>query len=607
MDRRSDRMRAAMLGVPILAGLFIALGMASLPSGLSAAPQSGRWGGGDTTLWVQNLDPRNASTIIARFYELPGDPPRPPRVVEREGVPPWAVERFDATEQGEPLDRFAVIVESDRAAAAVNFTEEPFNDSAVAYTDVPVSRQVVVPLAVRGFTKQAGGTEVSSLISVESVTTTSGIRATFHSKVWSWELIDRRRVYQSRPNPPVTTSPQGTAGLGQPRGEGGTWDIDLDDPVFDEPDRPDRYEGSVGWVMLEAEPGNALAAESFASLSMMNAAPEQFDSFAVSAYPGIPLEERSNRLFVPLFRSHWYGITGVSVVNPDPQRALRLNATYYVSELSGGQCAAQAGGAVAHLDDGGNPLIEVGPLENAVLYQIGRPSPATTPRIQAPGSSGDPRLLPQCFGSAVIEVDPSTPGSIVAMVNDFQVDPGLRVATTDAYQAVRYEDTAATAALPMVMHDGGWPSGAIYPAASTGIQVMNVDDRPATVKVTFVEPIGAFQPAGPIASQQLTIQPYRAATFYTGALPELAGRRDFQGSAVVQSIGGERLAVTATIARAGKDSVTYNAFPVPYGSPLSAALASPGRLASAASALAPPGPRALARLQQLSSPSAWLR
>ncbi|MCB0217537.1 MAG: hypothetical protein KDH92_12925 [Chloroflexi bacterium] len=558
--------RRQVLRLAGVASTLCVLGLGLSPA--LAAQLSGRWGGGNTSLWVQNLDPRSPSTVIARFYELPGDPPRPPKVVQRDNVPPWGVTIFDATNQGDALDQYAVIVESDRKAAAVNFTEEPFNDSAVAYTDMPISAKVVVPLALRGFTKQEGGTEVSSLVSVESVTRTSGLRATFYSRMWSWELENRLRRYSSVPNPPVTVSPAGSAGLATQRGEGGTWDIDLEDPAFDEPSRPARYEGSVGWMLLEAEPGNALTAESFASLSLMNRSPEQFDSFAVSAYPGVPIEQASNRLFVPLFRSHFFGITGISVVNPDPARSLRLRATYYVSPLSGRQCAGQAGGAVAHLDDSGNELVTVGPLESVVLYQLGRLSPPTTPRIQAPGSTGDPRLQPQCFGSAVIEVDPSTPGSIVAMVNDFHVDPKLRVATADAYQAVRYEETASTVAIPMVMHDARMPAGAIYPAASTGIQVMNVDDSPADVTLTVVAPAGAFRAGGPVASQTQRIEPYRAGTFYTGFFPELAGQTDFRGSAVVRSAGGQRLAVTVTVARGGKDSVTYNGFPSPSGSPI---------------------------------------
>ena len=53
------------------------------------------WGGGQTSVWVQNLDPRNAAVVIARFYTVPGDPPEPPVVVERRNVPPWGVTVFN--------------------------------------------------------------------------------------------------------------------------------------------------------------------------------------------------------------------------------------------------------------------------------------------------------------------------------------------------------------------------------------------------------------------------------------------------------------------------------------------------------------------------------
>lgn len=560
-----SRFARALLAAAFLALALLAAGIAGLERRpVVAARLQANWGGGNTSVWVQNLDPRRNATIIARFYQVPGDPPQPPIEIVRRDVEPWAVTIFDSPQaEGAPvaagqLDQYALIIESDRKVAAINHTEEPFSQSAVAYTDSPIAREVVVPLALRGFSKQEGGTEVSSLVSVESVTPTQALRATFFSKMWSWELENRLRSYRSQPNAPVTIAPTG-------RGEGGTWAIDLDAPAFDEGPKPPRYEGSVGWLLLEAEPENKLAAQSFINLQMINSAPTGYDSFAVSSFAGIPLEQRSNRLFVPLFRSRFYGITGISVVNPDASRALKLRATYYVSPLSGPRCGPQTGTAVAHLGADGSELIDIGPRENVVLYQFGRDDPENTPPVRAPGSVGDPRLRPDCFGSAVLEVDPATPGSVVAMVNDFLVRPP--VATADAYQALRFEDASATVAVPMVRHDASRPAGSLYPAAATGIQIMNVDDTPADVTVRFVNAVGRFDAGGRLGSTTRRILPSEAATIYTGSVPELAGRRDYLGSAVVESAAGQRLAVSVTIVRAGKDSVSYEGLRAEFGAP----------------------------------------
>ncbi len=560
-----QRIQHPTLGLAFVVACTIGLA-ASRAEPAAAARLAATWGGGRTSVWVQNLDPRNGAQIIARFYKVPGNPPEPPIEILRSDVPPWGVTVFDSTlPDGRPgpagqLDQYALIIESDRRVAAVNVTDEPFNGAAIAYNDVPIAQEVVVPLAVSNFTKQEGGTEVSSMVSVESAHPSPDLRATFFSRMWSHDLINGKRIYKSQPAAPVSLTSAG-------RGEGGTWPLDMETDFVQSAPKPERYEGSLGWLLLQAPQGNQLAAQSYASLQLMNRSPEGFDSFAESSFPGIPLEERSNRLFVPLFRSQFFGITGISVVNPDAANAVRLRATYYVSDLSGKDCGAQTGGTVAHLGDDGSEWVTIGPRENAVLYQIGRPSPATTPRIQAPGSSGDPRLLPGCFGSAVLQVDPASQGTVVAMVNDFHVDPAKRVATADAYQAKRFEDSSATVAVPMVLHDQTPVSGAIYPLAATGIQVMNVDDTPAEVQVSFVRPEGGFGGGGIVASRSYRIERNRAATVYTGAIPELAGQRGFRGSAVIRSSGGQRLLATVTIVRGSKDAMSYNAFKAEAGAP----------------------------------------
>lgn len=560
---------AVSLAVPLL---FVLAGTRTAP--VVASRLTATWGGGQTAVWVQNLDPRNAALVIARFYTVPGDPPQPPVVVERRNVPPWGVTVFNSPlAEGVPgaagnLDKYALIIESDRHVAAINVTDEPFNGSAVAYNDAPISQDVVVPLAVSNFTKQEGGTEVSSMVSVESAHPSAELQATFFSRLWSHDLINGKRIYKSQTTPPVTLNSGG-------RGEGGTWPLDMENDFAQGP-KPERYEGSVGWLLLHAPTGNQLASQSFASLQLMNRSPAGFNSFAVSSFPGVPFDQRSNRLFVPLFRSQFFGITGISVVNPDPVNSVRLRATYYVSELSGRECVTQAGTAVAHKSDDGSEWITIGPQQNEVLYQIGRDSPATTPRIQAPGSYGDPRLFPRCFGSAVLQVDPNTSGTVIAMVNDFYVDPAKRVATADAYQAMRFEDSSVTVAVPMVVHDQTPVDGAIYPTAATGIQIMNVDETPANVSISFVRPEGAFGPATTVATRSMTIERNRAATIYTGAIPELAGQRGFRGSAVIRSAGGQRLLSTVTVVRGGRDSMSYNAFKAEFGAP-SGALSSVSR------------------------------
>lgn len=130
---------AVSLAVPLL---FVLAGTRTAP--VVASRLAATWGGGQTAVWVQNLDPQNAALVIARFYTVPGDPPQPPVVVLSDatfplGASPSSTPRWPKAFQVPPatLDKYALIIESDRHVAAINVTDEPFNGSAVAYNDAP--------------------------------------------------------------------------------------------------------------------------------------------------------------------------------------------------------------------------------------------------------------------------------------------------------------------------------------------------------------------------------------------------------------------------------------------------------------------------------------
>lgn len=543
-------------GAAVVAG-FLALAGPEAGHRAQAQPTQPQvaWVDGRTDVWVQNLDPNQPATVRVDYYPMAGVPPL---TAPEEMLQPVmllfpgqsSVFRYRSprppTDPGTPgppfgeLGQYAVIVNSTRRVASLNYTVEPFTGAAVTYTHVDVAPEIIVPLMTRAFSRPADMTSIISIQSTETNPLTT-VDATVYSKTYFQEPVTGQ-YDPARVNPSVarTLSAVNT---------GGSWMTDLstwDEFAPFEAAPPNRVlVGTVGWMRIRTpNAATRVGAEAFSNLRSINT--------AVSGYAGVPVTHKTTRYYLPLFRGLFDGITGLSIVNPDATRPARVRLTYFGSDLPGHGCPSQA--PTTHIAPDGSDTIPIGPNENIVLYQL--PGNAV-----APANVGRFPLAANCFGSAVLEV---TEGDgVVAMMHDVRVERGPGgvnvVRTASGYMPVRQEDAARRVAVPVVRHDSTRVPGERVPRVATGIQVMNVDpaNRPANVQITFVDMGGNRIPA---ASSARTIGWRRAHTWWTGAVPGISDRAPglFEGSAVIES--DVPVAVVVSIATVQADSVTYNGF-----------------------------------------------
>lgn len=205
----------------------------------------------------------------------------------------------------------------------------------------------------------------------------------------------------------------------------------------------------------------------------------------------------SSRVYLPLVLSDASGwTTSWTVQNPSPGA---VNGTVALFDRGGAQ-AAQIGFSLA-------------PFGSTTL------------------SSRDvPGILAGFVGGAVVAA--SGPIAVVANVDR----PG---SDRLAYEGIA--EGATSAAVPLVFKEyNGW---------STGIQVQNTGSGPTIVQVAYV---GA---SGRSWSEAATVAPMASHTFYQPANRALPG--GFVGSAAVQSMSGQPIAVVATVAHAGGAAMAY--------------------------------------------------
>jgi len=527
----------------------VAVGMALLGLGAMAAYAEAVWVDGETDIWVQNIDRNENANVLADFYPVTGAPPT--TILAPDLLAPG--ETFAFRSPFNPvgaIGQFAVIVRSNRRTAAVNRTREPITGAAVMYNNVDVADSLVVPLVALAFSNP---TDVTSIISVQSTEKNPNLRLTaeLFSKTYYRQLQGTQFSYLARPNTPIVVSTFPN------RNTGGTWQVDLTQPEFDDAiadqqpsPAPGINTGTLGWMRIKPEQIAACAqvddpdkvckigAESFINLRTVNT--------AVSGFAGVPESHKSRRLFMPLFRANFFGTTGFSIVNPGPN-AVRIKTTYLGADQS--TDPACRGQSFVHRAPDGSDTIAIPANDSVVLFHIpGNPPPP------APGNVGNSTLPSGCFGSAIVEVVQGD--GVLGMTNDFSVDRNGLPKTAAAYIAKRAEDSATRVGVPMVLHDATRSPGQSTPRITTSVQVMNTEDRPASVTVTFREkPFGQLStPIPPPAA--VTIPPRQSHTFWTGAEPSVRDRTGFEGSAIVES--SAKVAVIVTVAEFGRDSVTYN-------------------------------------------------
>ena len=254
-------------------------------------------------------------------------------------------------------------------------------------------------------------------------------------------------------------------GLDLPAGHSATIDLRTHPdfaPLQSEPD------GFLGAMRVEADV--PVSVQSFVNLRRS----EQ----AVSAFEGVPIEGASEQLVAPMVRHRYFGYdSGISVANPgdDP---VTVRVRYHGADGAGAsRCAGQ--------------VFEHGPVTVA--------GGASTVFYQGPG--GGSGLPERCLATA--EILASAP--VMAVVNDTR-DFTIHSAS---YTAVPREGGSTRVALPLVRnrHVDAWEM-------TTGIQVMNVGDAPARVRLSTLVFGGLTPECG--ESCLAEVPPLGSHTFFPG-------------------------------------------------------------------------------------------
>ena len=450
-----------------------------------AARLAGICGAGVSGVQVQNLDSVNEATVTADFYDYQGNKAHS---IERPGVRPFGSTTFWLPGIAELANgAYSMIVHANRQIGAISRTDWNSCGGAAIYSSPQPDKEVLVPLVVR----QPG--VQTSLVTIQNADVQNQASVTVEA-------------YQ-----PGNASPVGS--IQYTLAPAGAVVLDLGkDPNF--ATLPQTFYGSLRIVST-----TPVASQTFVDLE---------NSAAVSGFEGVPAAQASGNVFVPLFRSRYFGTTGISVVNPGAD-AVQVKVTYFGSK-QGGTCP---GWTTVH----GNGPVTVPARSSAVFYQ-GGPTP----------EAGDPGLPVGCFGSAAVEVEG---GKVLAIVNDFTVDASGKPLTAAAYNAIGSEQGASKVAVPL------WRVHHLAFDFVTGIQAMNLDGaQPASAKITFFDDKGVELPGG--ADRTPTIDPNGSYTWYTPNVSGIGDRSGVFGSAVIDS--DRPLAVIVTeVSLAGKcDAVTYN-------------------------------------------------
>ena len=481
---------AAVVAV-LVAGLSGAFGTEDTSS-VYASSLAGISAAGETGIQVQNLDASQDAAITAVFYGQNGA--APVSVPAGTTGPGEAAGFYLPNIQELPDGAYACIVNSDRQIAAIARTDWQSSGGAAIYSNVIPGTDVAVPLALKAYYGQC------SLVSVQNTDTDAPANADFE-------------VYETGADAPTLTVPVQIA-----PGTSVTLDLCGGDEFAG---LPDSFVGSIR-VKSQTEIG----VQSFIDI--------ETSQKAVYAFEGVPADEASSELYVPLFRRRQpfnpadpntgYYDTGISVVNPNSS-PVQATVKYY-GALGAPDCVGQT------FTQG---PVEIAANSSVVFYQ----GPAAQP------GTGMAPLPENCTGSATIE---AAGGTVLAIVND-SLDYTVESA---AYNAMTTEQASTIVAMPLFR--SGHTSWNLW----TGISAMNTGDGDATITIEATSAGGEVLKDKAGMSQ--TVGPNETALFW----PAWADSGDFTdpskavGSATITS--NQPVAVIVNdISLAGKaDSSTYN-------------------------------------------------
>lgn len=218
---------------------------------------------------------------------------------------------------------------------------------------------------------------------------------------------------------------------------------------------------------------------------------------AIYAFEGQPAERAAARLYAPLIRNDFYGTSSIVMFNPG-DAAVEVSVNYLTSPLT-----PVCRGIIEH----GGKSFTVAAKGSATFAQANIASLPT----------GDSGLAPKCLGSAVIDV---AGGKVLVTVTDAELIR-RESGTAAAYNAFSDADGAKKVALPL------WRNRHSRLELSTGVQLMNIGDAPANVRLEIETDAGLNQLI------TMTIPPLSS---YTSYPPSFAGiRANTVGSATLTS------------------------------------------------------------------------
>ena len=482
----------------VVAGLSGAFGPSTAPA-VYASRLAGISGNGETGIQVQNLDASQDAQITASFYPQTGGNPIDVQAPATKAG--GAANFYLPSIPNLPDGSYAAIVNSDRQIAAIARTDWPQSGGAATYSNVLPSMDVAVPLAVKNYYTQC------SLVSVQNTNTSSQATATVE-------------VYATG-----SATPAVNPSFQIPPGTSKTVSL-CDDREFES--LPDGFLGSI-----RVKSANEVGVQSFIDLSQSQQ--------AVYAFEGVPVENASEELYAPLFRSR-------QLVNPrDPATSTKLDTGISVvnTESTPVQVKVEFYGAdKADYDPACRGMtFTQGPFEipassSAVFYQ--------GPGAQA--ITGDKVVPDNCVGSAKIV---ATGGKVLAIVND-SLDYTVQSA---AYNAVSAGQTGTTVALPLFRSDHtAWR---LY----TGISAMNTGDAETTIRIEITDSEGNVT-SGKAGMSLSGVGPNETALFWPGDFANEGNwldRNKAYGSATIESDQPLAVIVNDFSLNGQVDSSTYNA------------------------------------------------
>lgn len=490
-----------------------------------SGPASGAAASG---IQVQNLDGARTLNATAYFfpqlvpYQRPAGSPTPPAFpIEVRGIPPHASANLFLPTLGLPFGVFsaAMLDDIDLKLAAIVKTDWMDTGASAIYHNAAAGYELMVPVVTREFHGQ------TSIISVMSDGNDRPVEV-------------EMSFFAMGSAAPITPSLRFWL---QPY-EGLTFDLLDSHPAFDA-----LGNGFLGSARLRLvygpDPARTDTGAYISAISFVNIRTSKRAVWGFEAVPSAGKDSQaSDTLFVPLWRSRHTGgalptdrlDTGIAVVNPN-ERPVGVEVEFHPTDSLDVSNQCRNTGPFKSLP------VTIAPRSNHVFYQ-------------GPGGGVFPD---DCFGSAVVRTT-SAGDAVLAVVNDAQ---NLRQLSA-AYNAIPASHAHRELAVPLFRSKFG------ANALTTGIQVMNVGDKTATMRIDFIAPLGStamlINSCGIECSA--LVPPMKSHTWYPPAI-RVIGPGTIGAAIIISSEPAVAVVMDVPMSGCCEDTAAYTALPM-FGVPL---------------------------------------